>query len=170
VIVSEPRSGTSRGCIRSRRLILGSDIPVILDWNIQTIYPKVTECSPDTPMSSQAPAFRARRIGVRGTLVRIVASQVLMTGLWLVWRGWETVPEGPGRVWMVGVLILAIPLSCVLAEFLLEPIHEAVFGSPWWQGLGSAGRVIIGVLVCVLWLALTIATTAKLEAWLTSSR
>lgn len=45
--VSETRSGTRRASIRSRRFILGWNIPVILDWNIQTIYPRVTECYAD---------------------------------------------------------------------------------------------------------------------------
>ena len=67
-------------------------------------------------------------------------------------------------MWGAGLLVL--PALWMVGEGIGNPIVDYLERRPWWNEVGSAVHVLIGVVMTIPFLALVIAATVTLRRWL----
>ena len=85
-------------------------------------------------------------LSTMGFMIRLIASLGVIACTAALYAAWEASPPGPGRVWMVGLSLLAVPVLWVVSEVVSNPVLVALERQAWWGQASSALRVALGVL------------------------
>ena len=90
---------------------------------------------------------RPPRLLLLDFLLRLVFAFAVIAGSTALYAVWEASSSGLERLWVYGVLAVALPILWFVGEATGNPVIDLLGSYSWWRRAASETRIVVGVLI-----------------------